>query len=649
MNSPWISITLFFVFAAVSVRFMMPTTYDTEFDLETFGKLPIQQNGRIKPLDSAARNNLMLVAKRTTLTNRGETQMIPGSPQGTKMDAVEWLAYVALQPEYADTLRIFKVEFPDDLGLAGLAEISKRYYSFSDLRPYLDELRERVQRIDLEDPNIAPQDEQLTQLWNAIGRYDALTRSLNQGFNLDTVAQEYQALQQVVPFIAQELIRQQNGEEANETLLEQFRNTAERYQFLAQSSLLRIIPSDDDELKETDWYNIGEALLKVVETGEMHPYVLQYGRMTEAFRSGDTELFNQVVTEMKADFNATYPDEITHVHVEYGFNQAAPFSAAIFLYIVIFLFACGSWLGWTKPLWNSAYWLCILAFVIHSAAILLRMYIHGRPPVTNLYSSAVFVGWGSTLLALLLEKYWRNGIGMAAASSIGIITLIIAHQLAILSGDTLEMVRAVLDSNFWLATHVIVITFGYSAVFAAGFLGIFFIIKGIFGKTFSRKEATSLNSMVYGITCFAALFSLVGTILGGIWGDQSWGRFWGWDPKENGALLIVIWTAIILHVRWGGLSSPRGIMNLAIFGNIVCAWSWFGTNMLGVGLHSYGFMDAAFKPLKLFVLSQLLIMGLSLVPYRFWRSEYGQLMAKREDKATCSKSKNSALLGDPAQ
>ena len=99
--------------------------------------------------------------------------------------------------------------------------------------------------------------------------------------------------------------------------------------------------------------------------------------------------------------------------------------------------------------------------------------------MTNLYSSAVFVGWGSTLLALLLEKYWRNGIGMAAASSIGIITLIIAHQLAILSGDTLEMVRAVLDSNFWLATHVIVITFGYSAVFAAGFLGIFFIIKGM--------------------------------------------------------------------------------------------------------------------------------------------------------------------------
>ena len=90
--------------------------------------------------------------------------------------------------------------------------------------------------------------------------------------------------------------------------------------------------------------------------------------------------------------------------------------------------------------------------------------------------------------------------------------------------------------------------------------------------------------MVYGIVCFATLFSFVGTILGGIWADQSWGRFWGWDPKENGALLIVIWNAIILHARWGGLVRERGLMDLAVFGNIVTSFSWFGVNMLGVGL-----------------------------------------------------------------
>ena len=73
-----------------------------------------------------------------------------------------------------------------------------------------------------------------------------------------------------------------------------------------------------------------------------------------------------------------------------------------------------------------------------------------------------------------------------------------------------------------------------------------------------------LAKMVYGIVCFATLFSFVGTVLGGIWADQSWGRFWGWDPKENGALLIVLWNATILHARWGGLVRERGLMNLAI-------------------------------------------------------------------------------------
>jgi hypothetical protein len=112
------------------------------------------------------------------------------------------------------------------------------------------------------------------------------------------------------------------------------------------------------------------------------------------------------------------------------------------------------------------------------------------------------------------------------------------------------------------------------------------------------------------------LFSFVGTILGGIWADQSWGRFWGWDPKENGAVLIVLWNALILHARWGGLVKDKGIALLAIFGNIITSWSWFGTNMLGIGLHSYGFMGQAFVVLTIFVLSQiaLIFAGLFIRP-----------------------------------
>src|SRR5437899_6241221 len=126
--------------------------------------------------------------------------------------------------------------------------------------------------------------------------------------------------------------------------------------------------------------------------------------------------------------------------------------------------------------------------------------------------------------------------------------------------------------------------------------------------------------MIYGIICFATLSCFVGTVLGGIWADQSWGRFWGWDPKENGALIIVLWNALILHLRWGGMIRERGLINCAIVGNIVTSWSWFGVNMLGIGLHSYGFMDAAFKWLLAFVVSQVLIIGLGLLPLTMWRS-----------------------------
>jgi ABC-type transport system involved in cytochrome c biogenesis permease subunit len=166
---------------------------------------------------------------------------------------------------------------------------------------------------------------------------------------------------------------------------------------------------------------------------------------------------------------------------------------------------------------------------------------------------------------------------------------------------------------------VVMVTLGYSSVALAGFLGIIYILRGLFTTSFNETTASSLGRMIYGVTCFATLFSFVGTILGGIWADQSWGRFWGWDPKENGALLIVLWNAIILHARWGGLVRERGLAVMSVFGNIVVSLSWFGVNMLGVGLHSYGFMDQAFGTLMTFIAIQLVIMALGMLPLKYWR------------------------------
>ena len=133
-------------------------------------------------------------------------------------------------------------------------------------------------------------------------------------------------------------------------------------------------------------------------------------------------------------------------------------------------------------------------------------------------------------------------------------------------------------------------------------------------------SAWALSRMIYGTVCFAIFFSFVGTVLGGLWADDSWGRFWGWDPKENGALIIVLWNALVLHARWGGMVRDRGLAALAVGGNIVTSWSWFGVNELGVGLHSYGFQEGTVRALGVFVASQLLIIAMGAIPLHLWWS-----------------------------
>src|SRR5205085_5960861 len=129
-----------------------------------------------------------------------------------------------------------------------------------------------------------------------------------------------------------------------------------------------------------------------------------------------------------------------------------------------------------------------------------------------------------------------------------------------------------------------------------GVVGVLYILIGVFTPLLTKTAGTGepntgargqtvgklLGQVMYGVICLATLLSFVGTVLGGIWADQSWGRFWGWDPKENGAILLVLWNALILHARWAGMVKDRGMAVLAVAGMMITAWSWFGTNQLGI-------------------------------------------------------------------
>jgi ABC-type transport system involved in cytochrome c biogenesis permease subunit len=229
-------------------------------------------------------------------------------------------------------------------------------------------------------------------------------------------------------------------------------------------------------------------------------------------------------------------------------------------------------------------------------------------------------------LALVLESIYKLGLGNIVAAVVGFLTLLVAHFLS-LDGDTFIVMQAVLDTQFWLATHVVCITLGYATTFLAGAFALCYIFLAHLTDVLGDKERKQLTRMIYGTLCFAIFFSFIGTVLGGLWADDSWGRFWGWDPKENGALLIVLWNAIVLHARWGAIVGPRGLATLAVGGNIVTAWSWFGVNELGVGLHNYGFREGTAQALLLFVVSQLAIIALGCLPSEMFRGGRKQAAA----------------------
>jgi ABC-type transport system involved in cytochrome c biogenesis permease subunit len=137
-------------------------------------------------------------------------------------------------------------------------------------------------------------------------------------------------------------------------------------------------------------------------------------------------------------------------------------------------------------------------------------------------------------------------------------------------------------------------------------------------KVFKREARIlkPIQNLLYKIVLFALLFTAVGTALGGIWADQSWGRFWGWDPKENGALLIVLWLIWILHGRMSGHLRNVAFAAMAAFLNIIVALAWFGVNLLSVGLHSYGFIDGIALALGAFcAIETVIILGLWFTIY----------------------------------
>jgi ABC-type transport system involved in cytochrome c biogenesis permease subunit len=533
-----------------------PSERGSKFNFEEAGKIAVVDRGRSKPLSSVARNRLMVISGRQTavevIDDKGVEREVEHPPMEWMLDVM--LSHISKNGK-AENYRVFRIENDQVLNLLGLKERSGFRYSFAEVlgKDNVSKLMQEVQRAQaVKESERSLFDTKVLELYGHLTVYQELA-TLDQPYVLDPK-----------------------------------------------------VPGEKPM-----------SLKDAFESDANNPQLIQYVTILEAYVKGDADKFNSAADDYYGEQSRKDPDRMARADYEAWFNSFAPFYQCMILYVAIIVLAALSWLVFHKPLNRAAFWLMLATFLVHTWALISRMYIQERPPVTNLYSSAVFIGWVAVGLLLIIEWFFKYGIATFLGGIIGFATLFIAHFLS-LDGDTMEMMRAVLDTNFWLATHVTAVTIGYAATFVAGFIGIVYIALSIYNKYTKSLDQDVIivvgRYMLYGVICFAMLFSFVGTVLGGIWADQSWGRFWGWDAKENGALMIVIWNALILHARWSGLVKARGTAVLAVFGNIITAWSWFGVNMLGVGLHSYGFMHGALVALLAFIFTQVAIMVVGMIP-----------------------------------
>jgi len=614
----WLPLILTLTMAGWFTSTLFPPQ-DTDFAYTEFGKLPLVFNGRLKPMDSLARNSLLEIREKQTL----DTEPWMDWNENPKIiSANQWLMTVMMNPDVADAWPVFRVDNPELITALKLPERNLalqqdgKHYSWNQIVPSFDLINkenERVQKI--ESSERSAYEHAVAKVFERLMLYEALKNTLQPQDTADW-KQELSDYQAMIPGGVASVAAQQAGQKYDQNVFNAFMSAVNVFHNMSELDTPLVVPPATPSEK---WQRTGAALLSTAKGVKISPAIQSFATMGDAFRRDAAATFNAALADYRASLVPEFSGALQKARAEVFFNQMQPFYAALVIYVIAGLLAICSWFNLSETLQRSAVWLILLGFCIHTTGLIFRMALEGRPPVTNLYSSAIFIGWGAVVLGLILEKIHRNGIGAVAAAGMGFITLVIAQNLAV-DGDTMEMMRAVLDTNFWLATHVVAVTTGYASTFVAGFLALIYILRGVFTRTLDEATGKSLARMVYGIVCFATLFSFVGTVLGGIWADQSWGRFWGWDPKENGALIIVLWNALILHLRWGGMIRERGLIVCAIGGNIVTSWSWFGVNMLGIGLHSYGFTDAAFTWLSLFVASQLLIIALGLLPREMWRS-----------------------------
>gem|GEM_PF-219886 len=302
--------------------------------------------------------------------------------------------------------------------------------------------------------------------------------------------------------------------------------------------------------------------------------------------------------------------------VEVDYNNWRLFYISGLLYLLMsFLFFNSKITGYLNK--TKAVVLFLLPFTLQVAGFAMRVYITGFAPVTNMYGTMLWVSFGVTVFSLILLMIYENFVLVGMLSIASGLLLLLTENLPLVLSPDMDPIVAVLRSNFWLTIHVLTITISYAAFAAAMLIGNVALIRTLFIK---ENEAfyKVYSHYAYRMIQLGVFLISTGIILGGVWADYSWGRFWGWDPKETWALIADLGFLAILHAKYVGWLRSFGLLAAAPLGFLLVIMAWYGVNfILATGLHSYGFSSGGVTIVVSFFAIQLIIFAAALLKMSF--------------------------------
>jgi cytochrome c-type biogenesis protein CcsB len=551
---------IFIFIAAASVLFRatacaqsdLPNSDSSGLDLKQWGLLAIQDGGRRKPVDTFARETLIRVTGRSTYTDK--------------------------------TGRTWQ---PNDFILSALVE---------------------------------------THDWKSEPMVLVSFGKLKEQLGLDKTQRRFSSAQLTgsseLQRITNEARARKRAEQSLDRVQQEALSVSDRLALLANvmtGNALLIVPAPRSE---TDPWAVPDpaAVASYYNEAQFTPVFSQVTKMTGAYAQGDTFNFSSAARQLRENLRglspSIYPQE-RQLRLEYFYNHFESFYRAIWCYGIAFVILIAAHLRKRgTALRNIGVAVAILGLAFQASGIVMRCLIAGRPPVTNMYESIIWVSFAVSFFGMIFFARYRTPVYLLAALPVTLIALLLVHQMPMAMPSSIDPLVPVLRDNFWLTIHVLTITLSYAAFALA--MGFGHILLWRYARNPAAASADApMHFWLYRVLQLGVLLLAAGTILGGVWANYSWGRFWGWDPKETWALIALLCYILTLHGRLAGWWTEFGLVVASVVCFLAVLMAWYGVNfVLGKGLHSYGFGIGGETYVATFVIADLLFVAFAIWRYR---------------------------------